>query len=982
MRKTKWWVASAVMLVAVLVWVQFGRPKVTARVYKMGWTDSPPFEVRGADGQPTGLAVDLVRTAARRRGISLQWVYWEHNSERALRDKIVDLWPLMTVTPERLQHFYVSEPYLEAEFCLLVRADSPYTKMQELSTAIISFADRPVDTWQLDRHLPAARRLSRRTRSQVMEDLCQQRSDAALMNSFAGIATLLDKPGVCGEQVLRWIAAPEMRSRLGIGAAFEFRGTADALREEIGTIAAEGKLAPILGQSGYMSQQLESMEALLEARRRGQRLAAAALLFAFLFVVACWQSVRFMRQRNRTRQTEQALRETEQNLRLMANNMKETVLAYDMDRRLIFANPAVETLTGYGIADLEKDRFVNWIHPDDRARMLGYWDAVFHGSGFEDEEYRLITRDGRTKWVSATWGPIRDDAGRQIGVQGSERDITDHKRGALALQASEERYRQITKCVPDLIWATDLSGRFTYANSAVQRNMGWTAEEFLELTLRDVFTPQVALQATANIDEELKKATAPQYDRSTVTTFETEHLRKDGSSFSVEISGTFLWSDDGKPVGLIGTTRDIAERKRAEEEKAKLLAQFHQAQKMESVGRLAGGVAHDFNNLLTVINGYSQMLLGKLSAGDPLRDSLAEILKAGERAAGLTRQLLAFSRKQVLEPRRLDVNRVVEDMRPMLERLVGEDVEVRIALDPEGGTINADPHQLEQVVMNLVVNARDAMPGVGKLLVETAKVERDESHARSHPEARAGRYVMLAVSDTGVGMDEETKSRIFEPFFTTKGVGKGTGLGLSMVQGIVAQSGGYVEVYSEKGTGTTFKIYLPALADAAVDAGGPAAVPVMGGKETVLVVEDQAEVLKYAVAVLKSYGYRVIPVENAGEAMLLCEQERIDLVLTDVVMPNVSGRGLADRLEALQPGIKVLFMSGYTENVIEHDGALEEGAKFIQKPFSPEELARKVREVLGPAVRAARIPVADDEAGVPRFLRNVLENGGYEVLEV
>jgi CheY-like chemotaxis protein len=414
----------------------------------------------------------------------------------------------------------------------------------------------------------------------------------------------------------------------------------------------------------------------------------------------------------------------------------------------------------------------------------------------------------------------------------------------------------------------------------------------------------------------------------------------------------------------------------------RLEQQFHHAQKMESIGRLAGGVAHDFNNLLTVINGYSRMLLRKLKAGDPLRDSLEEIYKAGERAEGVTRQLLAFSRKQVLEPRRLDINRVVEDMRPMLERLVGEDIEVRVALHAEGGTIHADPHQLEQVVMNLVVNARDAMPGVGKLLVETACVERDESYVRSHPEAHVGRYVMLAVSDTGVGMDEETKRRIFEPFFTTKPTGKGTGLGLAMVQGIVAQSGGYIEVYSEKGEGTTFKVYLPALAEPAT-AGFPAsAAPVTGGKETVLVVEDQVEVLAYAVAVLKEYGYWVIPAGTAGEALLLCEREQhIDLVLTDIIMPNLNGRELAERLEKLRPGIRVLFMSGYTDDAIVQRGVLEHNAKFIQKPFSPEELAGKVREMLGPPVPAARIVVADDEAGVRSFLRKVLEDSGYEVIE-
>jgi signal transduction histidine kinase len=428
---------------------------------------------------------------------------------------------------------------------------------------------------------------------------------------------------------------------------------------------------------------------------------------------------------------------------------------------------------------------------------------------------------------------------------------------------------------------------------------------------------------------------------------ELEVVRPDGAVRQPLARGRAARDGLGRVVRLYGTLQDVTEQKRAEEESAKLQAQFHQAQKMESIGRLAGGVAHDFNNLLTVINGYSQMLLAKSRAGDPLRDSLEEIHTAGERAAELTGQLLAFSRKQVLEPRPLDINRVVEDMRPMLERLVGEDVEVRVALHAEAGTTYADPHQLGQVVMNLAVNSRDAMPHGGKLLIETACVERDESYARSHLEALPGRFVTLAVSDTGVGIDEETKNRIFEPFFTTKEVGKGTGLGLSTVQGIVAQSGGHVEVYSEKGVGTTFKIYLPALAEAAADTGGPAAVPPLGGKETILVVEDQAKVRKYAVAVLKEYGYRVIPAENAGEALLICEREHIDLLLTDVIMPNLSGPELAERLDKLQPGVTVLFMSGYTDDAIVQHGVLKEGATFIQKPFSPEELAGKVRAVLG-----------------------------------
>jgi len=395
---------------------------------------------------------------------------------------------------------------------------------------------------------------------------------------------------------------------------------------------------------------------------------------------------------------------------------------------------------------------------------------------------------------------------------------------------------------------------------------------------------------------------------------------------------------------------------RAEKNREAVQAQLAQSQKMESVGRLAGGVAHDFNNLLTVINGYSKLAMNALRSGDPLRDYLGEIHKAGERAAGLTQQLLAFSRKQVLQPRTLDLNSVVESMRSMLQRLMGEDVELRFALSGEAPVVHADPHQLEQVVMNLAVNARDAMPSGGRLLIETGLVDRDDGQVRSNPDARAGRYARLAVSDTGEGMDEVTRLRIFEPFFTTKASGRGTGLGLSMVQGIVAQSGGYISVYSEPGHGTTFRIYLPAQSAVATAVEEPASVVALRGNETILVVEDQAEVRSYAVVVLEGYGYRVMQAANAGEALVLCERagEPIHLVLADVVMPHMNGRELVNRLTIMRPGIKALFMSGYTDNVIVNHGVLDESAPFIEKPFSPEALARKVRAVLGPPMTTGR----------------------------
>jgi CheY-like chemotaxis protein len=370
---------------------------------------------------------------------------------------------------------------------------------------------------------------------------------------------------------------------------------------------------------------------------------------------------------------------------------------------------------------------------------------------------------------------------------------------------------------------------------------------------------------------------------------------------------------------------------------------------MEAVGRLAGGVAHDFNNILTAINGYGDLTLRKLSTNDPLRAYVQEIVKSGERASNLTRQLLAFSRKQILQPRVLDLNSVVSDMERMLGRLLGEDVSLHIRMKGGLPRVKVDPGQIEQVLMNLAINARDAMPEGGDLTVETSRAELDDAYARKHLGARPGPYVMLAVSDTGCGMTEEVKARAFEPFFSTKEVGKGTGLGLSTVYGIVKQSDGYVALYSEVGYGTTFKVYLP-VADAPADAegSGHAAEDLPRGTETVLLVEDEESVRRVARTALEMGGYKVLEAADGGDALLVSRQYEgaIHLALTDVVMPRMNGRALAEQLVRARPSMSVLYMSGYTEDAISRHGVLEEGVNFIQKPFAPDVLLRKVKEVL------------------------------------
>jgi PAS domain S-box-containing protein len=416
--------------------------------------------------------------------------------------------------------------------------------------------------------------------------------------------------------------------------------------------------------------------------------------------------------------------------------------------------------------------------------------------------------------------------------------------------------------------------------------------------------------------------------------------RKDGTEFPVEISLSYVENVEG--LFAIAFVNDISDRKRLE-------AQLLQSQKMEAVGRLAGGVAHDFNNMLTVIAGYNRMILDDLSPLDPLRGCAEEVLKAADRAAALTRQLLAFSRRQIMQPCVMGVNETVERTENMLRRLIGEDVELVLALAADAGNIRADPNHIEQAIVNLALNARDAMPNGGRITVETANVHLDETYTRTHLGMQPGDFVMIAVSDNGKGMDAETRRRIFEPFFTTKAAGKGTGLGLATVYGSVKQLGGDIWVYSEPGRGTTFKLYFPRVAEPtavpATDSPDAAEVP---RTETIIVVEDEQAVRDLTVKMLRKLGHTVLPAANGAEAIAAAKSYsgRIGLLVTDVVMPNMSGHQVAEQLLELRPDLKVLYLSGYTDNTVVHHGVLEDGVAFLPKPFSREALAKKVRHVL------------------------------------
>ena len=514
-----------------------------------------------------------------------------------------------------------------------------------------------------------------------------------------------------------------------------------------------------------------------------------------------------------------------------------------------------------------------------------------------------------------------------------------------ALRDSEEQVRSLLDSTGEGIFGVDRKGAFTFANRAALALLSHAPEQGA-LVGRDAHELLHVSKATDGRCEETTCRLRQALVGGDGAFIDDESLdRGDGTRLSAEIR-VFPVVREGERVGSVASFVDISPRKRLEQ-------QLRQAHKMEAVGSLAGGVAHDFNNLLSVILSYTEMILDGLKLGDPMRGEIEEIKKAGERAAVLTRQLLAFSRQQLLRPRGLDLNQVLGGLEAMLRRLLGEDVELSMLTLRALGQVHADPGQIEQVVMNLVVNARDAMPDGGKISIETANVVLTDEYAAAHVGVTPGPYVLLAVTDTGIGMDRATQARIFEPFFTTKEKGRGTGLGLSMIFGIVQQSGGHIWVYSEPQKGTTFRIYLPR-ADGVpqIIEMEPSEPATLRGSETVLLVEDDEQVRAISRTILRRHGYNVLEAANGGEAFLTCEgySARIHILITDVVMPRMSGRQLAERLVPLRPDMKVLYLSGYTENTIVHHGILDAGISFLQKPIVPDSLLRKVREVLdGPA---------------------------------
>jgi len=630
---------------------------------------------------------------------------------------------------------------------------------------------------------------------------------------------------------------------------------------------------------------------------------------------------------------ERTLKQTQDKLSNILFTVSDAIISVNQEQKIIVFNKAAEEIFGYDHAEiLGKDLSI--LMPD----ALKEKALIILKNVFQSKKNALLLKkqfevQGQRK--NGDVFPIEMSVsklaiGDEIIFTAVLRDISERKR----VENQLRKLSQVVEQSPLAVIITDRMGTIEYVNPAFTQITGYSSEEVMGKNPKILQSGKT----TSNIYKIMwEKITSGE-------TWQGELLdrKEDGEEYWAFSLISPIKNKNGLITHFLGIQEDITRQKKLEE-------QLFQAQKMESIGRLAGGVAHDFNNLLTPILAYSQFLIPEFSEGDPIREDLEQIKNAGERAARLTRQLLAFSRKQILKPEVLNINEIVGESEKMFRRVIGEDIDFATVLDPELGFTKIDPGQFEQILMNLIINARDAMPKGGKIILETLNVELDENYTQQHAQVHPGSYVMLGVSDNGIGMDTETKSRIFEPFFTTKEKGKGTGLGLATVYGIVKQSGGYIWVYSEPGKGTTFKIYFQRVREDASDfSAKEISIDSFQGDENILLVEDEEVVRRSAIKILTKYGYNVFEASNAGEALLVAEQlkEPIHLLLTDVIMPKMSGVQLANRLKEIQPQMAVLYMSGYTDNAIVHHGVLDSDKEFLEKPFTPETLTRKVREVL------------------------------------
>jgi PAS domain S-box-containing protein len=646
-------------------------------------------------------------------------------------------------------------------------------------------------------------------------------------------------------------------------------------------------------------------------------------------------------------QAEEELISTRDFLENIFSTTADGIMVSDARGYLVRVNTALEKMLGFSRDELAGKHTAELGPQDEHHYEIGmHMLTDLREKGFINNfEAEWLRKDGTLCPIELNISRLQDRAGTNVGAVSVIRDISERKQIEKELLSTRDFLENIFNSSVDGIIISDYRGYITRANAAVEKMLGFVQDELIgkhtgELLPRD----EKHVEMGSSMMNLL-------FEKGFVNNIENEWLRNDGTAVPLDINITLLKDGEGVPIGAAAFVREITERKNAEEEKARLQTQLYLSQKLEAVGHLAGGIAHDFNNILTAIMGYGSLLQTKLKEDDPLRNHVDQILTSAERAAALVRSLLAYSRKQIINPRPVKINEIVINVENMLHRIIGEDINMQTVLSEQDTTVVADAGQIEQLLTNLATNARDAMPAGGALTIEAGVTEMDEQFIKAYGYGTQGIYVLLTVSDSGSGMDEKTRSQIFEPFFTTKEVGKGTGLGLSTVYGIVKQHNGFINCYSEPGAGTTFKIYLP-LVKTAGPAVQPSAIstpPVLkGGSETILLAEDDDDLRKLIKQVLEDFGYTVLAAADGDEAVELFMEhhDAINLLLLDVIMPKKNGREAYAAMQKIEPAVKALFTSGYTADIIYKQELLEKGLEFILKPVSPTELLKKVRDVL------------------------------------
>jgi PAS domain S-box-containing protein len=648
-------------------------------------------------------------------------------------------------------------------------------------------------------------------------------------------------------------------------------------------------------------------------------------------------------------EAESQLRHAEEKLRLLVGRIPAVTYTAErgVDGRWLWVSPQVEQMLGYAPEEWVANPrlWFERIHPEDRQAALATERAAASDGGGLASEYRMLHRSGRVVWVRDEGTLVPGEHDGPPLVEGVLSDVTERKLAEEALRASERRYRTIVETTREGVWLMDPDGRTTFVNGRMAEMLGETVSSMLGRSIARYLSPETR----DYLNENLERAR----DESGLHG-ELELRRRDGGSVWVQASTSPI-VDEGEYRGQLALVTDVSERRSADDERRQLVARLHQHERMESVGQLAGGIAHDFNNLLAVILTYANFATAELE-GHPVKEDIEEIARAAERAAALTRQLLVFSRREVVQPEICDLNEVVAETESMLKRTLGEHLLLEVRCQGDLWPVRADRGQLEQVLLNLAINARDAMQRGGRLTIETSNVELDEAFSEARGNAKPGSYVRLAVTDTGEGMSPEVMEHVYEPFFTTKPKGQGTGLGLATVYGIVQQAGGSIDIYSEQGLGTVFKVYFPVAPDAGERRAESRSSDgdLEGNGEKVLMVEDEDAVRRVVKRVLDKAGYAVVEVADPTDGLALFQEVggQVDLLLTDVVMPGMSGTELVERMRATHPDLKVLLSSGYTDDVVMRDRVAEDRLAFIEKPFSPERLLRKVREVLDAPVGA------------------------------